>query len=76
MLNLSLTDPHDENLFIKCGIEKCHIKHLSLGMYASINRPCIFIVSNQYDVTEFASPLVLYCIVFKHLYSASSSLTM
>src|SRR6218665_443050 len=39
MLNLTLTDLHNSNLKRNCGIEKCHIKHLTLG----IQSPCIYL---------------------------------
>jgi len=32
--NLTLTDSNDANQIIKYTIEKCHIKHLLLGIYS------------------------------------------
>lgn len=48
-LILTLSNPHNENLFRKYEIEKCHIKHLPLCSYslAHIYSPCTIMVSKQ-----------------------------
>src|SRR6218665_3574 len=52
MLHLTLTDPHDANLIRKYGIEKCHIKHLTLGrmVFACTYRGGTFMVGNRDEV--------------------------